>query len=125
MQPRRARLFAAESDVESAVDGQKERAIRFRSLAPGFVSLYGADRARWVNVLRLHSYAIDESLAVVLPSDTPQQTVARIRLGGEGALQSRLPPGRSWRTKKRSFFFSKSFIRRACSSFRPTYPPRQ
>jgi hypothetical protein len=89
MQPRRARLSAAESDIESPVDGQKERSIRFRSLAPGFASLYGGDKARWVNVLRLHTYAIDESLAVVLPSDTPQQTVARMRLGGEGAIVSR------------------------------------
>lgn len=89
MQPQRARLSAAESDIESSVDGQKERSIRFRSLAPDFASLYGGDKARWVNVLRLHGYAIDESLAVVFPSDTPQQTVARMRLGGEGAVVSR------------------------------------
>ena len=58
-------------------------------MAPGFASLYGGDKARWVNVLRLHTYTVDESLAVVLPSDAPQQTVARMRLGGEGAIVSR------------------------------------
>lgn len=90
MQPRRASLSAAESDIESpAADGQGERSIRFRCLAPGFASLYGGDKARWMNVLRLHTYSTDESLAVVLPSDTSQQAVARIRLGGEGAIVSR------------------------------------
>lgn len=90
MQPRRARLTAAESDVELPVaNDQTEKSVRFRSLAPAFASLYGDGRARWVNVLTLHTYTTDESLAVVLPSDTPQQTAARIRLGGDGAIISR------------------------------------
>lgn len=90
VRPRRARLSAADSDIELPLtDEQKDKSVRFRSLAPGFASLYGAAKARWVNVLRLHTYSNDESLAVVLPRDTPQQTVARMGLGGDGAIVSR------------------------------------
>jgi hypothetical protein len=90
MQPRRVRLSAGDSDIELPLtDEQKDKSVRFRSLAPGFASLYGGDKARWVNVLRLQTYTTGDSLALVLPSDTPQQTVARMRLGGDGGIVSR------------------------------------
>jgi hypothetical protein len=42
-----------------------------------------------VNVLRLHTYSKDESLAVVLPPDLTKETLARVRIGGEGTIISR------------------------------------
>jgi hypothetical protein len=88
--PRRARLSAASSDLELPVSEEpKDKSVRFPSLAPEFASLYGDDKARWVNVLTLHTYVTDESIALVLPADITRQTLARIRLGGDGALASR------------------------------------
>ena len=90
VRPRRVRISAAATEVESPVSlEQKDRSIRFPSLAPEFANLFGDGAARWVNVLRLHSYASDESIAVVLPSDFTQESLMRLRAGGEGAIVSR------------------------------------
>jgi hypothetical protein len=88
--PRRVRLSATVSDLELAVSTeQKEKSIRFQSLAPEFASSYGDGKARWVNVLRLHTYANDESIAVVLPLDLGERALMRSRLGIDGAMVSR------------------------------------
>lgn len=90
VRPRRAHISAAVTDLELSVSAeQKDRAAQFTSLAPEFASLYGDGDARWVNVLRLHTYGDDDSVAVVLPPDLTNESMARLRLGGDGAMVSR------------------------------------
>ena len=90
VRPRRARISSASADLELPVSAeQKDRSIRFASLAPEFASPYGEGEARWVNVLRLHRYANDESVAVILPRDLTNESLMRLRLGGDGCLISR------------------------------------
>jgi len=90
VRPRGARISAAATDIEFPVSTeQADRSIRFSSLSPEFASLYGDGEARWANVLRLHTYANDESIAVVLPLDFTNEGLMRLRLGGDGAIVSR------------------------------------
>ena len=89
VRPRRANISAAVTELELSISSeQKDRAVQFAGLAPDFASLYGRD-ARWVNVLRLHSYGGDESVAAVLPPDLTSESLARLRLSGDGAVVSR------------------------------------
>src|SRR5260370_23772024 len=90
VRPRGARISAAATDIEFPVSTeQADRSIRFSSLSPEFASLYGDGEARWANVLRLHTYANDESIAVVLPLDFTNEGLMRLRLGCVGAIVSR------------------------------------
>jgi hypothetical protein len=66
--------------------GRTEAAVRFSGLSPDFASPYGEGTARWANVLRLHSYANEESIAVVLPLDFANENVPRLRLGGRALI---------------------------------------
>lgn len=90
VRPRRAQVSAAVTDLELSVSAElKDRAVQFTSLAPEFASPYGDGDARWVNVLRLHTYGDDDSVATVLPTDLANESLARLRLGGDGAIISR------------------------------------
>jgi hypothetical protein len=82
VRPRRGRISAAATELELSVSvEQKDRSVRFSNLSPEFASLYGGGAARWVNVLRLHSFYSNESLAIVLPPDLTIETLTRLRLG--------------------------------------------
>jgi hypothetical protein len=82
-QPRRARVAAASKDLELPVSTERsELSARFPSLSPEFAPLYGDGAARWTNVLKLHTYGNQESIALVLPSDFTKEGLPRLRLGG-------------------------------------------
>ena len=82
-QPRRARISAASKDLELPVSTERsELSARFPSLSPEFASLYGYGKARWTNVLKLHTYGNWESVGLVLPSDFTKEGLPRLRLGG-------------------------------------------
>jgi len=87
-QPHRARIYATRSDLDLTMDAeQKDKFIRFATLAPDFAEQYVGREARWVNVLKMDTYGADE-LAPVLPPDCPKDTLLRIR-HDDGALVSR------------------------------------
>lgn len=86
---RRSRITAEQTDLQLSLSGDStQQSIQFVNLSPKFASRFGDGEARWANVLRLNSYATEESIALVLPLDFIQTNFPRLRLT-EGALISR------------------------------------
>jgi hypothetical protein len=79
VRPRRARFSTATADLDLPLrTEQKDKSIQFRSLSPEFASRFSDGDVRWVNVLRLYTYASDESIAVVFPPDLNKETLMRL-----------------------------------------------
>jgi len=81
--PRRARVSAKTTDLELTVSTEgRGPSVRFPTLSPDFVSVYGAGHTRWVNVLKFRAYGTEEAFALTLPSSFSGRRSPRLRLGG-------------------------------------------
>ena len=66
--PRPLRVIAQERTLTLTIDDGDSPLTELATLAPNFASLYGAHRARWVNVVSLMSFRRDD-IATILPSN--------------------------------------------------------
>lgn len=80
--PRRARISVASADLELPVSEDNGRfSCRFKSLAPEFAPAYGDGSARWVNVLELNSYGMNDPIAATLPLTFSEKGRRGMRIG--------------------------------------------
>lgn len=86
--PQRARVSAAEANIELAAEGADRNTVRFQSLSPEFAERFGGRAARWANVLNLRDFRNRSGLALMMPSHLEDPHRSRIRLS-EPLLSSR------------------------------------
>lgn len=82
IQPRRAKLTAAESDLQISAPAD-DSDLSIQSLSPKFAARYGAysNHARWVNVVQLHDYSQSAHRAVTYLPNVKEPTFPRLQLG--------------------------------------------
>jgi hypothetical protein len=82
---RRAHVSAKSTDLELMVSTEDSApSVRFPALSPDFARMYGGGHARWVNVLKFHSYGSsgpEETFALSLPSSFTGEGPSQLRLG--------------------------------------------
>jgi hypothetical protein len=84
IQPRRAKIFAKETDIEEAI-AEPEPTLRLSSLAPNFASQYSFanNRSRWVNVVKLTDYGAQNSpFALTFPPNVKGEDFPRLDVSG-------------------------------------------
>ncbi|WP_152643348.1 hypothetical protein [Anaeromyxobacter sp. PSR-1] len=81
VQPRLARLEAAEDDIEPTVSIDNPN-FQFKPLAPKFARRFGrgTNHARWANVLTLNDYSGESGLAITYPPNVVATDVPRLTI---------------------------------------------
>lgn len=84
---RRMQITAAESSFEAEVTPASSMKVRFEGLTPDFAARFGRGQTRWVNVVRLKGYGLDEA-ALPLPFNVFDRSWPSLRFGSEQVIVS-------------------------------------